>query len=131
MRRYALLFTLAVSLAPAESAAGQAAKPARRPSPAARAAASITANDIARRIGIIADDSMLGRDTPSRGLDLTAQYVADEFKRAGLKPGGANGGWFQHYSITRRKLNADSSAIALRGPSGEVRFPLNATASSS
>jgi hypothetical protein len=128
MRRFALLFTLAVSLAPAETAAGQAAKPARRPSPAARAAASITANDIARRIGIIADDSMLGRDTPSRGLDLTAQYVAAEFKRAGLKPGGANGGWFQHYSITRRKLNADSSAIALRGPSGEVRFPLNATA---
>ena len=46
-----------------------------RPSPArpTRAAASITAADVARRIGIIADDSMLGRDTPSRGLELTAQ----------------------------------------------------------
>ena len=52
---------------------------------ASRAAASITAVDVARRIGIIADDSMMGRDTPSRGLDLTAQYVADQFRRFGLK----------------------------------------------
>ena len=37
-----------------------------------RRRASITAVDVARRIGIIADDSMMGRDTPSRGLDLTA-----------------------------------------------------------
>ncbi|HEX2609603.1 MAG TPA: hypothetical protein VHK68_01240, partial [Gemmatimonadales bacterium] len=39
---------------------------------AEHAAASITPSEVARRIGIIADDSMLGRDTPSRGLELTA-----------------------------------------------------------
>jgi hypothetical protein len=128
MRRLTLLLTLAVSLAPAGTAAAQAARPARLPSPAARAAATITADDVGRRIGIIADDSMLGRDTPSRGLKLTAQYVADEFSRLGLKPGGSNGGWQQHYSITRRKLNSDSSVVVLRGPAGEARFPLNATA---
>ncbi|HEV8453731.1 MAG TPA: hypothetical protein VGQ24_02495, partial [Gemmatimonadales bacterium] len=46
-----------------------------------RAAASITASDVAHRIGIIAADSMMGRDTPSRGLELTAAYVADQFQK--------------------------------------------------
>ena len=64
--------------------AGQA-PPART-----QAVETITPQDIMRRVGIIADDSMLGRDTPSRGLELTAQYVASEFKRAGLQPAGGS-----------------------------------------
>jgi hypothetical protein len=64
-----------------------------------RAAGTITEADVARRIHIIAHDSMMGRDTPSRGLELTAQYIADEFKRLGLKPGGENGTYFQRYPI--------------------------------
>ena len=54
--------------------------PAQTSRSSSRAAATITGSDVARRIGIIADDSMLGRDTPSRGLELTAQYVANQFK---------------------------------------------------
>jgi hypothetical protein len=90
---------------------------AQAPEPAdgeASAAATITAPDVARRIGIIADDSMRGRDTPSRGLELTAQYVADQFRRFGLKPGGENGTWFQRYPITRRRLDLAGSKVVLR-----------------
>jgi hypothetical protein len=72
---------------------------------AAQAAASITAVDVARRVGIIADDSMMGRDTPSRGLDLTSQYVADQFRRFGLKSS------FQRYPITRRRLEPAHSRV--------------------
>jgi hypothetical protein len=72
---------------------------------ASQAAASITAADVAHRIGIIADDSMMGRDTPSRGLDLTAQYVADQFRRFGLKSS------FQRYPITRRRLEPAQSRV--------------------
>lgn len=72
---------------------------------ASQAAASITATDVARRIGIIADDSMMGRDTPSRGLDLTAEYVADQFRRFGLKSS------FQRYPITRRRLEPGRSRL--------------------
>ena len=43
--------------------------------PVTKAAGTITGPDVARRIGIIADDSMMGRDTPSRGLDLTGDDV--------------------------------------------------------
>jgi hypothetical protein len=84
---------------------------AQTSSPLANAAATITPADVAHRIGIIADDSMMGRDTPSRGLDMTAHYVADQFKRFGLKPGGDSGGWFQHYPITRRRLDLATSHV--------------------
>jgi len=76
-----------------------------------RAAATITEADVSRRIHIIAHDSMMGRDTPSRGLELTAQYIADEFKRFGLKPGGENGTWFQRYPIVTVALDVPASHI--------------------
>jgi hypothetical protein len=96
--------------------------------PLSRAAASITAKDVAQRIGIIADDSMMGRDTPSRGLDLTAQYVADQFRRFGLRPGGENGGWFQRYPITRRRLDLDRSQVVFgaAGRQDTARFTSSA-----
>jgi hypothetical protein len=75
-----------------------------------RAATSITAADVAHRIGIIAADSMMGRDTPSRGLELTAGYVADQFQKFGLKPGG-DSGWLQRYPITRRRLDLGQSQV--------------------
>src|SRR5687767_11184302 len=55
------------------------------------AVATITEADVARRIRIIAHDSMGGRATASPGLMKTARYIADEFKRFGLKPGGDSG----------------------------------------
>jgi hypothetical protein len=73
--------------------------------PLTRGARSITAVDVARRIGIIADDSMMGRDTPSRGLDLTAEYVASQFRRFGLKT------TIQRYPITRRRLQPAESRV--------------------
>src|SRR3954454_20986842 len=71
MRRSALVVLVSLSMAgPLSSQTGSAAT---------HAAGTITAQDVARRIGIIADDSMLGRDTPSRGLELTAKLVAGPF----------------------------------------------------
>ncbi|HET8622417.1 MAG TPA: M28 family peptidase [Gemmatimonadales bacterium] len=138
MRRFTLLVTITVSGVPLVSVVAQAPKPAVKPvasprpagavSASASAALTITADDVRRRVGVIADDSMMGRDTPSRGLDLTAQYVADEFQRLGLMPGGDDGTFFQRYAITRRKVDIDSSVVTLRGRGAEWRFPLNATA---
>jgi Zn-dependent M28 family amino/carboxypeptidase len=80
----------------------------------AAAAQTITGDDVMRRVGIIADDSMMGRDTPSRGLELTAKYVADQFRRFGLKPGGDSGTYFQRYAITRRQLLLRGSEVVFR-----------------
>src|SRR5437867_2064515 len=84
---------------------------AQTAAPLHRAAASITEADVKRRVGIIADDSMMGRDTPSRGLELTARYVADQFRRFGLRPAGGDGTWFVRYPVTRRRLEMKDSKV--------------------
>jgi hypothetical protein len=120
---------LLASLASLSLAAGTLAAQAPRPvGPVADAAATITASDVAERIGIIAHDSMLGRDTPSPGLEMTARYVADEFHRFGLRPGGDGGGWFQRYSISRRRLDLGASRVVLQagGVSVTARFDRSA-----
>ena len=62
---------------------------------------AITEALIRRHVNVIADDSMLGRNTPSRGLDMTANYVAAQFKRLGLKPGGDSGTFIQRYPVAQ------------------------------
>jgi Peptidase family M28 len=84
---------------------------AQTAAPLHRAAATITAADVQRRINIIADDSMMGRNTPSPGLEKTAQYVADQFKMFGLKPGGEHGTYFQRYVIAQRRISPTSSHV--------------------
>jgi hypothetical protein len=79
----------------------------------ARAAETITPQDIIRRVGVIADDSMFGRDTPSRGLELTARYVASEFRRAGLRPAGGNGSYIQRFGVNR---GIDTSQSQVEAP---------------
>jgi hypothetical protein len=54
------------------------------------AVATITAADLAQRVGIIADDSMMGRWTPSPELLNAAGYLASELERLGLQPNGTD-----------------------------------------
>jgi hypothetical protein len=99
MRCSTLLAVLLWQALPGFSAEAQTTQPA------VQAARSITAVEVARRIGVIADDSMLGRDTPSRGLELTAEYVAAQFRRFGLQTS------IQRYPITRRRLEPEQSRV--------------------
>ena len=87
--------TLQVSLI-AVVIAPQAACSQRAPS---RGDGAITEALIRGHVNVIAHDSMLGRNTPSRGLDLTASYVAAQFRRLGLKPGGDSGTFIQRSQL--------------------------------
>jgi len=88
---------------------------AQSPATVQRAVQSITPDDIRRRIAIIADDSMRGRDTPSPELEKVAAYIASEFRRLGLKPGGDNGSFLQRYALDRVRLVAESSVAMVHG----------------
>ncbi len=79
------------------------------------AVSSITAEDFIRRVGVIAHDSMRGRDTPSRGLNMTAQYIADEFRRMGLSPAAPNGAFIQEYPLIRERVDLVASTVAIEG----------------
>ena len=63
------------------------------------AAASIEPDGYLRKLGVIAHDSMRGRDTPSPGLEMTAAWIAAEFERLGLIPGGDDGSHVQRYPV--------------------------------
>jgi Zn-dependent M28 family amino/carboxypeptidase len=99
---------------------------ARAQTSAARAAAVITEQDVRRRINTIADDSMRGRNTPSPELELTAAYVAQIFRAAGLRPLGDSGGYLQRYPLVRRRLVAEQSSLALEWAGGSVSLPFGA-----
>src|SRR2546422_632947 len=88
---------------------------AQSPQSVREAVQSITPADILRRIGIIADDSMRGRFTPSPELEKTAGFIASEFQRFGLKPGGDNGAFLQRYPLVRADLDTAASHIAVAG----------------
>lgn len=54
----------------------------------------ISADSLKGHLSFIASDALEGRDTPSKGLDLAAEYIAAQFRRAGLQPAGTDG-YFQ------------------------------------
>ena len=76
-----------------------------------KAAAFITPKAVLERISVIADDSMGGRNTPSAGLEKTAQWLADNYQQWGLLPAGDNGTYFQRYTMIRRRPDADASFL--------------------
>ncbi len=88
----------------------------------------ITPDAIYGHLSVIADDSMMGRDTPSPGLDKTAQYVADRFEALGLKPGGEDGTWFQRYPIYQMQLDTEASHVGfmMDGADDHVSFASDA-----
>src|SRR5688572_4249531 len=83
--------------------------------PLTRAAATITQQDVAKRIQFLASDDLRGRDTPSPGLDKAAEYIAAEFKSFGLKPAGDAGTYIQRWPFKVAKVDASSIQAELRG----------------
>jgi len=124
---------LLVALLPAPSIASAQANAAGRYDPPSaavrRAAASISVDYVRQGVHTIAHDSMLGRDTPSRGLDLTSAFIASEFRKAGLRPGGPNGSWEQRYPLFLTTTVIDRSRVEFTmqgGPTLSFSFASNA-----
>jgi len=66
------------------------------------------------RLSFLASDLLEGRDTPSRGLDIAAEYIAAGFRRAGLEAAGDAGSYFQTVPVIRAAAAAQEFRIAAR-----------------
>jgi hypothetical protein len=88
------------------------------------AAALITPDKVLQRISVIADDSMGGRNTPSRGLELTAHYLADNYRTWGFTPLGDSGTFVQRYALGRVRPEPATSTLVLSHGGSDERFPL-------
>jgi hypothetical protein len=62
-------------------------------------AASITPDALRGWLSYIASDDLEGRATFSEGLGLAANYISDQLKEAGVKPGGDHGTYLQRVSV--------------------------------
>ena len=63
------------------------------------------------RVTWLAAPEREGRGVGTKGLDDAAEWIAAEFKKMGLEPGGDSGGWFQSFTSTR---SPDGMPVRLR-----------------
>ncbi|MCC5879544.1 MAG: M28 family peptidase [Idiomarina sp.] len=72
----------------------------------------------------LADDLLEGRDTGSRGYDISALYVASHFKTLGLTPYGEDG-YNQWMPARQTRLVANSASFTLHqnGEDTELAYP--------
>lgn len=103
----ALFFASALTLAQLSLAADPAASYGN--------AEAITAERLRAHLEFIAADELEGRDTPSRGLNTAAKYIAAHLKLWGLKPGGDNGTFFQKIPLEAPVFDAAKSTLQIDG----------------
>jgi hypothetical protein len=85
----------------------------------------ISPNSLRGHVSFLASDLLEGRSTPSRGLDVAAEYIAAQFRRAALEPAGEDG-YFQAGSMAPSTRNRNPSApppepVKLRNVIGVLR----------
>jgi hypothetical protein len=79
--------------------------------------AAITPADLMSRLYPFADDSMMGRESGTRGNVMATDFVSREMARMGLQPNGENGTWFQTVPIfiasvdTTRTLDVEGTTL--------------------
>src|SRR5579884_2702599 len=71
-----------------------------------------------RDIYFLASDACEGRGPMTKGFEKAAEYVANEFKKTGLKPGNPDGSYFQPFTVPGKVLE-EPTRLALKGPAGQ------------
>lgn len=112
MRKHLFVLLLVTGLLMPTAALAQTVKitPAER-----KIAESITASQLSSYLHFVASDAMAGRDTPSQGLDLTAEFLKMNLERWGFKPAGDNGTFFQKIELAREVLEPEKTRFEVNG----------------
>ncbi len=82
---------------------------------AADAPPVISAERIKADVTYLASDRLEGRGPGTRGEELTTEYLANEFKKAGLKPLGERGTYLQPVPLVRVVTSPKSTLQATKG----------------
>jgi hypothetical protein len=119
LKLYSLVLLLALTLASpatfAQHQNGRAKTTSTTTVMAARGVDTIAAPQLKDYLSFIASDEMEGRDTPSRGLDTTAKFIAMNLDRWGFRPAGDDGTFFQHIKLRRDQLDGAHSSAEING----------------
>ena len=71
--------------------------------------ASVSTTDLSRRIERLSSDAFEGRAPSTPGGQAASQYIADEMQKAGLKPMGEDGTYFQTVELTAATILPSST----------------------
>lgn len=82
---------------------------------------------VLEHIKFLASDELQGRANGSEGLERAAEYIAAQFKAAGLRPGGDNGTWFQPFGLTAGLSIDAGNSLVIRAGSESIRLTLGDT----
>ncbi len=71
----------------------------------------------------IAGDETTGRMTLSPGIDKCAAYIVEQFKKAGVQPGGTDGTYFHEYDVTANQRPTKNNVLAFSLGGGKRLSP--------
>ena len=93
--------------------------------PASSAAASpIDAARLSEMTRVLASDQFEGRAPGTAGEERTIAYLIEQFRAAGMEPGGDNGGWTQDVPLIRTRIAPSASfTVAQKGRTVPLAFP--------
>ncbi len=84
----------------------------------------ISANSLRGNLSFLASDMLEGRGTPSRGLDLAAEFIAAQYRRAGLEP-IAGDSYFQVADMVVRRPDLTGFKLEITNGSSTVEIAAN------
>lgn len=90
---------------------------------------AITPDGLLAHIKVLASDEFEGRAPGTKGEELSVNYITDQFKKIGLKPGNPDGTYTQEVLLAGIKSEPRMSFL-VRGGSIELKYPDDFIASS-
>jgi hypothetical protein len=87
----------------------------------------LTANALRGDLSFLSSDALEGRGTPSRGLEIAAEYIAAQFRRAGLEPAGDDD-YFQTANYANVTPNVEGMEFSVETSGGAVKAKSNGMA---
>src|SRR5437867_2932967 len=83
---------------------------------------SFTQNGVLKHIQVLASDEFEGRAPGSRGEELTVNYLTEQFRRLGLKPGNPDGTYIQKVPLVGFTAEPRAS-FTMAGKQMKLKFP--------
>lgn len=82
---------------------------------------TISADSLRTNLSYLASDELEGRNTPSPGLNLAADYIALQFRKAGLEPAAPD--YFQNAKFDEASVDMTAFRLTLRSGDKKLSVP--------
>ncbi|WP_437185696.1 M20/M25/M40 family metallo-hydrolase [Planctomicrobium sp. SH668] len=71
-------------------------------------------------VKLLASDEFEGRGIGTQGIEKAAEYIVDEFRKAGLSVTAAGGDAYQDFEVNDGVKLGETNVLTLKGPNGQV-----------